>query len=161
MSIYSTELGGFHPTSPINSLSLSQLHQNCTQKERRLNFEVHCFVIAPKATWYFSDALDVHASLWYHWGHYAVSEGKSDTYAVEGNNAELRLARLARSSRCFSRCPYALYCAVCLFIDYFKQRQLRKHQFPKYSFHITDFVHSPLCHAPSTIPSDIDKATML
>jgi IS1 family transposase len=91
---------------------------------------------APKATWYYSDAFDVYASLWYHWGRYAVSEGKTDTYSVEGNNAELRhyLARLARSSRCFSRCPHALAC----------QRQLQKHQFPKYSFHITDFVHSPL-----------------
>jgi IS1 family transposase len=58
---------------------------------------------APKATWYFSDAFEVYASLWYHWGRYAVSDGKTDTYPVEGNNAELRhyLARLARSSRCF------------------------------------------------------------
>lgn len=100
---------------------------------------------APKAKWYFSDAFDVYESLWYHWGRYAVSEGKTDTYSVEGNNAELRhyLARLARSSRCFSRCPYALACAVRLFVFYFNQRQLRKHLFPKYSFHITDFVHSP------------------
>ena len=101
---------------------------------------------APKAKWYFSDAFDVYASLWYHWGRYAISEGKSDTYSVEGNNAELRhyLARLARSSRCFSRCPYALHCAVRLFVYYFNQRQLRKYQFPKYPLHITDFVHSPL-----------------
>jgi len=101
---------------------------------------------APKATWYYRDALDVYATLWYHWGRYAISEGKADTYSVEGNNAELRhyLARLARSSRCFSRCPYALLCAVRLFAYYFNQRQLRKHQFPKYSFHITDFVHSPI-----------------
>ncbi len=100
---------------------------------------------APKATWYYSDALDVYATLWYHWGRYAVSEGKADTYSVEGDNAELRhyLARLARSSRCFSRCPYALHCAVRLFVYYFNLRQLKKHQFPKYSFHITDFVHSP------------------
>jgi hypothetical protein len=57
----------------------------------------------PKANWYYSDAFDVYESLWYHWGRYAVSEGKTDTYSVEGNNAELRhyLARLARSSRCF------------------------------------------------------------
>jgi IS1 family transposase len=91
---------------------------------------------APKATWYYSDALDVYASLWYHWGR----------YAVEGNNAELRhyLARLARASRCFSRCPYALSCAVRLFVYYFNQRQLKKHQVPKYSFHITHFVHSPI-----------------
>lgn len=94
---------------------------------------------APKAKWYFSDAFDVYASLWYHWGRCAVSEGKSDT---EGDNAELRhyLARLARSSRCFSRCPYA----VCLFVYYFNQRQLKKHRFPKYTFHIIDFVHSPI-----------------
>ena len=61
---------------------------------------------APKADWYYSDAFDVYATLWYHWGRYAVSEGKTDTYSVEGNNAELRhyLARLARSSRCFARC---------------------------------------------------------
>jgi IS1 family transposase len=101
---------------------------------------------APKATWYYSDALEVYATLWYHWGRYAISEGKTDTYSVEGNNAELRhyLARLARSSRCFSRCPYALHCAVRLFAYYFNQWQLRKHQFPHYSFHITDFVHSPI-----------------
>ena len=98
---------------------------------------------APKAKRYYSDAFDVYASLWYHQGRYAVSEGNTDTFSVEGNNAELRhyLARLARSSRCFSRCPYALACAVRLLVYYFNQRQLRKHRFPKYSFHITDFVH--------------------
>jgi len=98
---------------------------------------------APKADWYYSDAFDVYASLWYRWGRYAVSEGKADTYSVEGNHAELRhyLARLARSSRCFSRCPYALHRAVRLFVYYFNQRQLRKQRFPKYTFYITDFVH--------------------
>lgn len=101
---------------------------------------------APKAKWYFSDALDVYASLWYHFGRYTVSEGKSDTFSVEADNAELRhyLARLARSSRCFSRCHYALTCAVRLFVYYFNHRQLKKHLFPKYNFHIIDFVHSPI-----------------
>lgn len=91
---------------------------------------------APKAKRYFSDAFDVYASLWYHFGYYAVSIGKTDTFSVEANNAELRhyLARLARCSRCFSRCPYALDCAVRLFVYYFNQRQLRKHAFPKYNF---------------------------
>ena len=83
---------------------------------------------APKAKWYFSDALDVYAPLWYHFVRYAVSVGKADTFSVEGDNAEFRhyLARLARSSRCFSRCPYALACAVRLFVFYCNQRQLRK-----------------------------------
>lgn len=101
---------------------------------------------APKAKRYFSDALDVYASLWYHFGRYAVSEGKTDTFSVEADNAELRhyLARLGRSSRCFSRCPYALDCAVRLFVYYFNQRQLKKRLFPKYNFHVIDFVHSPI-----------------
>lgn len=72
----------------------------------------------PKARWFFSDAVDIYHQLWYHFGRYAVSEGKTDTYSVEADNAELRhyLARLARASRCFSRCPYALVCALRLFV---------------------------------------------
>jgi len=98
---------------------------------------------APKAKWYFSDGLDVYASLWYHLGRYAVSEGKTDTFSVEADNAELRhyLARLARSSPCFSRCPFALACAIRLFVYHYNHRQLKKRLYPKYNFHIIDFVH--------------------
>jgi len=69
---------------------------------------------APKAKQYYSDAFDVYECLWNHFGKYTISEGKTDTYSVEGDNAELRhyLARLARSSRYFSRCPHALKCAL-------------------------------------------------
>ena len=58
---------------------------------------------APKAKWYYSDGFDAYQWLWYHFGRYEVSQGKSETYSVEGDNAELRhyLARLARKSRCF------------------------------------------------------------
>jgi len=81
---------------------------------------------APKAKQYFSDAFDAYERLWYHLGKYEISEGKTDTYSVEGDNAELRhyLARLARSSRCFSRCPHALECALRLFIYWYNRRQL-------------------------------------
>ena len=70
---------------------------------------------APKAKWYFSDGFDAYSRLWYHSGRYEVSEGKNDTYSVEGDNAELRhyLARLARKSRCFSRCLEV----VCVFVQ--------------------------------------------
>ncbi len=83
---------------------------------------------APKARQYYSDAFEAYDRLWYHLGRYQVSEGKTDTYSVEGDNAELRhyLARLARSSRCFSRCPYALECALRLFIYCYNRRQLYK-----------------------------------
>ena len=97
---------------------------------------------APKAKCYYSDAFDAYGRLWYHLGRYEVSEGKADTYSVEAGNAELRhyLARLARRSRCFSRCPHALDCAIRLFIYCFNQRQLYKQQFPNFPCHVKDFV---------------------
>ena len=100
---------------------------------------------APKAKWYYSDGFDAYQWLWYHFGGYEVSEGKADTYSVEADNAELRryLARLARKSRCFSRCVYALECALRLFVLCFNSRQLLKHLFPGYPAHVIDFV-SPL-----------------
>jgi IS1 family transposase len=97
---------------------------------------------APKAKQYFSDAFEAYDRLWYHYGRYEVSEGKTDTYSVEGDNAELRhyLARLARSSRCFSRCPHALECALRLFIFCYNRRQLYKQLYPTYPAHIKDFL---------------------
>lgn len=98
---------------------------------------------APKAKEYYSDAFETYAGLWYHFGRYEVSDGKTDTYSVEGDNAELRhyLARLARKSRCFSRCPHALVCALRLFVYCFNARQLYKQQYPA---HIKNFL-APLC----------------
>jgi IS1 family transposase len=98
---------------------------------------------APKAKLYYSDGWDAYASLWYHTGYYQVSEGKSNTYSVEACNAELRhyLARLARSSRCFSRCSIALHSAVHLFVFCFNARQLYKQKFPAYSPPIFDFLN--------------------
>lgn len=97
---------------------------------------------APKAKQYYSDAFDAYDRLWYHFGRYEVSDGKTDTYTVEGNNAELRhyLARLARSSRCFSRCPYALECALRVFIYCYNRRQLYKQLYPAYPAHVRDFL---------------------
>lgn len=98
---------------------------------------------APKAKRYYSDAFDAYDRLWYHFGRYEVSKGKNDTYSVEGDNAELRhyLARLARRSRCFSRCPEALHCALKLFIFAFNARQLHKQLFPNYQAHVRDFIN--------------------
>ena len=104
---------------------------------------------APKAKEYFSDGWEAYAMLWYHLGYYQVSVGKSDTYSVEADNAELRhyLARLARSSRCFSRCPQALECALRLFVYCFNSRQLYKQQYPIYSAHVSDFISPPFNHS--------------
>jgi hypothetical protein len=42
------------------------------------------------------------------------------------------LARLQRSSRCFSRCFKALARAVELFVYFYNERQLKKRKYPKY-----------------------------
>ena len=74
--------------------------------------------------------------------HHAVAPGKSQTFSVEGDNAELRhyLARLGRRSRCFSRCLWALARAVALFVYAWNRRQTFKREFPKLPAHVCDFV---------------------
>jgi IS1 family transposase len=77
---------------------------------------------APHASSYYSDAFN--RSMY----------DKSQTYSVEGTNADLRhyLARLARRSRCFSRCIHALRRAVDLFVRFYNARQLKKRKYPRY-----------------------------
>ena len=94
--------------------------------------------MARKAKQYYSDGFDAYDRLWYHGGRYEVSQGKVDTYSVEGDNAELRhyLARLGRRSRCFSRCVEALEWAVRIFVYCFNHRQLMKQCLPNYPAHV-------------------------
>jgi len=82
---------------------------------------------------YYTDGFLMYQDLSY-WGKHTMLKDKSQTYSVEGGNADLRhyLARLARSSRCFSRCFKALARAVELFVYFYNERQLRKRRFPKY-----------------------------
>ena len=107
---------------------------------------------APPARRYFSDGFSVYPALMYKDsrgprgervpGLHAVAPGKSQTFSVEGDNAELRhyLARLGRRSRCFSRCLWALARAVALFVYAWNRRQTFKRQFPKLPAHVCDFV---------------------
>jgi IS1 family transposase len=73
---------------------------------------------APQAAFYFSDLFAAYGSVIYTPGMHIPMPDKRETYRVEGMNAELRhyLARLARQSRCFSRCIHALRRAVKLFV---------------------------------------------
>jgi hypothetical protein len=73
---------------------------------------------------------------------YEVSQGKTDTFSVDGDNAELRhyLARLARRSRCFSRAVESLKAALKLIMYAFNRRQLFKRQNPSYPAHVYQFV---------------------
>lgn len=96
----------------------------------------------PQADWYFSDLLPAYEGLLYYPGLHLSLPDKSQTYSVEGDNAELRhyLARLARKSRCFSRCIKALRAALRLFVYCWNRRQLYRKQFPTYPAHLMDFV---------------------
>ena len=88
---------------------------------------------APHAQNYYSDAFNTYRELCW-WGTHTAMYDKSETYSVEGTNADLRhyLARLARRSRCFSRCLHALRRAVDLFVRCYNARQLRKRKYPRY-----------------------------
>ncbi len=94
------------------------------------------------ATAYYSDAFALYERLVYYPGHHAVAPGKSQTYSVEADNAELRhyLARLSRKSRCFSRSIDALRRAVKLFVYAWNRRQLQRRAYPSYIWHVMDFV---------------------
>ena len=91
---------------------------------------------------YFSDGYEVYRSLLYRQGQHRVAPGKSETYSVEGDNADLRhyLARLGRKSRCFSRSLVALARQVKLFVFCYNARQLFKRRFPKLNAHLIDFL---------------------
>ena len=97
---------------------------------------------APQAAYYFSDLFATYRSLIYTPGRYTPMPDKSEPYRVEGDNAEIRhyLARLARRSRCFSRCIHALRQAIKLFTFAWNHRQLHKSRFPRYAAHVKDFI---------------------
>ena len=93
-------------------------------------------------TRYFSDGYEVYRTLLYRQGQHRVAPGKSETYSVEGDNADLRhyLARLGRKSRCFSRSLAALARQVRLFVFCYNARQMFVRRFPKLKAHLIDFL---------------------
>ena len=97
---------------------------------------------APQARAYYSDGFATYRDLVYGEAHYTAMPNKSQTYTVEGGNADLRhyLARLGRRSRCFSRCLAALQRAIKLFVWGYNQRQLWNRRYPNYPKHVIDFV---------------------
>jgi insertion element IS1 protein InsB len=96
----------------------------------------------PQASHYYSDALPTYEALIYYPARHQAMPDKSQTYSVEGDNADLRhyLARLARRSRCFSRSATALRAAIRLFVFCYNSRQLYQQRYPDYSAHLMSFV---------------------
>ena len=99
---------------------------------------------SPQAGQYYSDGMVAYQGLIYYPGVHCARSDKSETYRVEGMNAELRhyLARLQCRSRCFSRCAEALRRSVKLFVYAWNRRQLYRRQHPGYPTHLINF----LCH---------------
>ena len=91
---------------------------------------------------YFSDGYGAYKSLLYRRGEHAVALGKSETYSVESDNADLRhyLARLGRRSRCFSRSLAALARQVKLFTFRDNARQLFLRRYLKLKAHLIGFL---------------------
>ena len=79
---------------------------------------------------FFSDGLSTYPTLLYYQGKHQAHEDKSQTYSVEGVNADIRhyLARLHRRSRCFCRCIVSLRQAFWLFVYCYNRRRLLLHQ---------------------------------
>ena len=94
---------------------------------------------------YYSDGYESYQTVLYWPAEHFPMDDKSETYSVEADNAELRhyLARLARRSRCFSRCIEALRRAVKLLIYAWNGRQLLKRRYPKYPAHVMEFACPP------------------
>lgn len=101
-----------------------------------------CLDQGPRAQKYHSDAFDLYYLLSYYPGYHSMHKDKSETFSVEGVNADLRhyLGRLVRRSRCFSRSAVALKNCLRIFAYYYNQRQLAKYNHPQYSYGISDFV---------------------
>jgi IS1 family transposase len=89
---------------------------------------------APQARFYYSDLFALCRQAVYTPGLYTAMPDKSETFRVEGVNAEFRhyLACLARRSRCFPRCPRRLALVLRLFIFAWNRRQLYRLPYPKY-----------------------------
>jgi IS1 family transposase len=97
---------------------------------------------SPQAVWYYSDLFSTYKSLIYTPGRHTAMPDKSQTFRVEGVNAELRqyLARLARRTRRFSKCVKALIRHLKLFVYVWNRRQLYRQKYPAYPAYLIDFV---------------------
>ncbi len=110
----------------------------------------HLVDTARQARFYYRDLVALYRLLVYRPGLHTPRPDNSETFRVAGMNAELRhyLARLARKSRCFSRCIDALRRAVKLFVFAWHRRPLHRQRFPEYPAHLIDFV----CPSSLTLP---------
>lgn len=107
----------------------------------------------PQARHFYSDGLDTYRNLVYRQGrrraYQEVAPGKSQTYTVEGTNADLRcyVPPLDRRGRCFPRCHKKLQALLRLFLFcynrccLFRYKHTNRSAFPTI-FYLCSFRHS-------------------
>lgn len=86
---------------------------------------------APKAKFYCTDGYQGYIDIVYSGQHIRNTQNKSDTFTVEGVNADLRhyIPTLARRSRCFARKLDNLKAAVNLFVHAYNKFGLAKYKY--------------------------------
>jgi IS1 family transposase len=96
----------------------------------------------PNAFQYCTDGCTSYEGVNWHRGFHLVAQGKSQTFAVEACNAELRhyLARLTRQTRCYSKRIEWLKRIVKLFVHYWNLRQIHHRVHPGYRRSLVSFV---------------------
>jgi IS1 family transposase len=86
---------------------------------------------APESKVYYTDGYVGYIDVVYPGKHLRNMRDKSDTYTVEGVNADLRhyIPILARTSRCFPRKLETLYAVFDVFVDAYNQFGRAKHKY--------------------------------
>lgn len=100
----------------------------------------------PQVQQFYSDGLEIYQTLVYWRGRHKAMHtsmpDKSQTYTVEGVNADLRcyVSALLRRNRCFARSAAALKRLLRLFVTTYNRFCLFKFQHPKRHAALTDFL---------------------
>jgi len=96
----------------------------------------------PNTFQFCSDGYAAYRQVNYRRSRHLVAHGKSQTYSVEANNAELRcfVSQLARRTRGFAKSAASLQRAIALFVHCWNARQLLRQRCPRYHRSLSEFI---------------------
>jgi len=96
----------------------------------------------PNTFQFCSDGYAAYRQVNYRRSRHLVAHGKSQTYSVEANNAELRcfVSQLARRTRGFAKSAESLQRAIALFVHCWNARQLLRQRCPRYHRSLSEFI---------------------
>ena len=96
----------------------------------------------PNAFQFCSDGYAGYRQVNYRRSRHLVAHGKSQTYSVEANNAELRcfVSQLMRRTRGFAKCDAGLQRAITLFVHCWNARQMFRQHYSRYRRGLSEFI---------------------